>query len=61
MPFYRGERNGSNRLGNIVHGVGSPVEQVGEEVVDGRAPKKYPPKDAGEHEEIDKREKQEVG
>ena len=55
MPVNGGERGGGNGFCNTVHYFCSPVENVCEQRVDRRAPEEYPPKDAGEHEDIDKR------
>ena len=53
MPFDGGEGDGGEVFGEGVHGGGCPVEQVGEEAVDGVAPQEEPPKDTCPKEEID--------
>ena len=47
-------------MGDAVHRVGCPVEQIGEKVVDGFAPKEEPPEDAAQHQEINERKDSKV-
>lgn len=54
MPFNCSVRKRGYCFGDTAHGGGCPIEQVGEETVDGVAPEECPPKDSTPHEEIDK-------
>ena len=44
---------GGEVLDDAIHGGGCPVEQVGEDMVDGVAPEEEPPEEGAHHEEID--------
>ena len=55
LPMDGGVGQSGDLVGDAVHRVGCPVEQVGEDAVDGFAPKEEPPEDAAQHQEIDER------